>query len=161
MFRFLFVQHTLCLNLFYVSLEIYQICLFQLVLVLNVQLLEQGERIHAPHVAFTGPYTVFAPSDFAFAKIGEDALNHYSSSQLSSIIKYHIVDGYILSAMAGTARNYSTLLGETVSIGLNRGVSGQVRQGLFLRYICFCDTRAMKSCLLSLCWPSKIRNTKF
>ena len=69
-----------------------------------------------------GPYTVFVPTDAAFAKLGQDVIDGYSNSQLKLILKYHIVDSYLLLPMVSGKKDYTTLLGETVSIEKASGV---------------------------------------
>ena len=71
----------------------------------------------------TGPYTIFVPTDAAFAKLGEDTINGYSNTQLKSILKYHIVDSYLLTPMVSGKKNYSTLLGEPLSVETSASVS--------------------------------------
>ena len=68
---------------------------------------------------------MFVPTDHAFALLGEDTVNGFSSSQLQSIIEYHIVDGFIMTAMVGSPTNYSTLLGDELTIAGSTGVSSQ------------------------------------
>ena len=63
----------------------------------------------------TGPYTVFAPEDDAFSTL-TDEFNEYADTQVTSIIQYHIVDGYILVAMVSSTTNYTSLLGETIRV---------------------------------------------
>lgn len=49
-----------------------------------------------------GPYTVFAPTNDAFAKIPEKTLNSLmmddKKSELQSLLKYHVVSGKIMAA---------------------------------------------------------------
>ena len=52
-----------------------------------------------------GPFTVFAPTDEAFAKIPEDQLNALlaDKEQLTAVLTYHVVAGKVMAAdVAGT-----------------------------------------------------------
>merc|ERR1719401_152914 len=45
-----------------------------------------------------GPYTVFAPTNDAFAKAFPDGLDGLTKEQVASVLKYHVVDGSIKAA---------------------------------------------------------------
>lgn len=51
-----------------------------------------------------GPFTVFAPTDAAFAKVGTDTLNMLlkpeNKDKLTAILTYHVVEGKVLAADA-------------------------------------------------------------
>lgn len=72
-----------------------------------------------------GPFTVFAPTDAAFAKLPkgtvETLLKPENKSKLQSILKYHVVQGNIGLSQALAARNAKTLQGEPVQIAFNNG----------------------------------------
>lgn len=75
----------------------------------------------------TGPFTVFAPTDEAFAKLPEETLagllKPEGKERLAAILKYHVVEGRVYSpdaVKAGTAR---TLQGGAVTISTHDGVS--------------------------------------
>jgi len=65
---------------------------------------------------------LFVPTDAAWATLGQDVIDGYSNNQLKSILKYHIVDSYILLPMVSGKKNYSTLLGESLTISKSSGV---------------------------------------
>lgn len=44
-----------------------------------------------------GPFTVFAPTDAAFAALGAETLNSLTTEQLATILKYHVVPAQVLS----------------------------------------------------------------
>ncbi len=52
-----------------------------------------------------GPFTIFAPSDDAFAKLDKkdlaDLLKPENKAKLAAILKLHIVDGQVFSAAVG------------------------------------------------------------
>lgn len=67
-----------------------------------------------------GPFTVFAPTDAAFAKIGADTLQSLlkpeNKSKLQSILKYHVVGAKITAAQAMKADSAKTLQGGSLAI---------------------------------------------
>jgi transforming growth factor-beta-induced protein len=67
-----------------------------------------------------GPFTVFAPTDQAFADLGVD-LSTLSKEDLTKILLYHVVPGTFFSSDLENG-NVATVLGQTVSISLNGGV---------------------------------------
>lgn len=73
-----------------------------------------AEALSAP-----GPYTVFAPTDAAFAALPEgvldDLLKPENKDQLASILTYHVVGGNIPASMVSTG-DVDTLNGEPLSI---------------------------------------------
>ncbi len=75
-----------------------------------------------------GPFTVFAPTDEAFAKLPkgtvEALLKPENQEQLASILKFHVVSGRVFAEQALKAGSAKTLLGPTVSIKV---VDGQAR----------------------------------
>lgn len=73
-----------------------------------------------------GPYTVFAPTDEAFAKLPEGTLDTLlkpeNKDQLKAVLLYHVVPGKIMSGdIAGTAAP-ETLEGTTVAVVADGGV---------------------------------------
>jgi transforming growth factor-beta-induced protein len=73
-----------------------------------------------------GPFTVFAPTDTAFAALlvelgvsKEYLLNH---PQLSEILLYHVVAGTVLSTDLVDGSTPATLNGETITVDLDGGV---------------------------------------
>ena len=67
-----------------------------------------------------GPFTVFAPSDEAFAKLPggtvENLLKPENLGQLQDILKYHVVSGRVFSDQALKAGEAESLLGKTLTI---------------------------------------------
>lgn len=65
-----------------------------------------------------GPYTVFAPSDAAFAKLPEGKLDEILADKegLVALLSYHIVPGRLTAADLLTQRNFETVQGDTLSI---------------------------------------------
>jgi transforming growth factor-beta-induced protein len=73
-----------------------------------------------------GPFTVFAPTDAAFAALlaqlgvsAEYLLNH---PQLSEILLYHVVAGKVMSTDLEDGMTPETLNGETITVDLTDGV---------------------------------------
>jgi len=74
-----------------------------------------------------GPYTVFAPTDAAFAKLPagtvENLLKPENKDQLVAILTYHVVPGKIMSGdIAGKAAMVETVQGSSLSINAIDGV---------------------------------------
>lgn len=67
-----------------------------------------------------GPFTVFAPTDEAFAKLPsgtlESLLKPENKDKLTAILKYHVVPGRVLAADALAAGSAKTLEGSPVRI---------------------------------------------
>lgn len=73
-----------------------------------------------------GPFTVFAPTDDAFAKLPagtvETLLKPENKEQLVAILKYHVVAGKVLAADVAGLEKAATLLGKDVKIDTEDGV---------------------------------------
>jgi uncharacterized surface protein with fasciclin (FAS1) repeats len=68
-----------------------------------------------------GPFTVFAPTDEAFAALGEDTINSLllpeNRDQLVSILTYHVVPGeYFAGDLAGQSLSVASVQGDTIDI---------------------------------------------
>lgn len=72
-----------------------------------------------------GPFTVFAPTDDAFAKLPketvESLLKPENKEKLASILKYHVVKGRVFSDGAVKAGTAKTLQGNSVKINSTAG----------------------------------------
>jgi uncharacterized surface protein with fasciclin (FAS1) repeats len=65
-----------------------------------------------------GPFTVFAPTDEAFAKIPEETLKAVlaDKAKLESILKYHVVAGKVMAADVMGMTSGKTLQGTDVAV---------------------------------------------
>ncbi len=75
----------------------------------------------------TGPFTVFAPTDAAFAKLPkgtvEDLLKPENKAKLVAILTYHVVSGKVMSKdIAGKTSKAKSVEGADVSINATKGV---------------------------------------
>jgi uncharacterized surface protein with fasciclin (FAS1) repeats len=71
-----------------------------------------------------GPFTVFAPTDAAFAKLPAgtvDALLQ-DKEKLTQILAYHVVSGKIMAADVGGLHSAKTLQGQSLAIDTSDGV---------------------------------------
>jgi len=74
-------------------------------------------------LAGKGPYTVFAPTDAAFAKVPKAALSALAKNKakLRAVLLYHVVKGKVTAAQAMKLRSAKTLQGSSVSIRVKNG----------------------------------------
>jgi len=75
----------------------------------------------------SGPFTVFAPTDEAFAKLPggtvENLLKPENKKQLVAILTYHVVPGKVMSKdIAGKKTMAKSVEGEEISIDATNGV---------------------------------------
>ncbi len=72
------------------------------------------------------PLTVFAPTDEAFARLGDATIQRLLKPEnretLAAILKYHVVAGRVFADDAVAAGSAETLAGERVRVGLADGV---------------------------------------
>lgn len=72
-----------------------------------------------------GPFTVFAPTDEAFAKLPkgtvESLLKPENKSKLQAILKFHVLEGKVDLSAALSAKSAATLQGDHVRIGFANG----------------------------------------
>ena len=73
-----------------------------------------------------GPFTVFAPTDEAFAALPEgtvdDLLKPENQEKLAGILTYHVVPGKVMSTDLTDDMEAETVQGTTVMIDLDNGV---------------------------------------
>ena len=81
-----------------------------------------------------GPFTVFAPTDAAFEKLGKETIEVVlkDKEKLTSILKYHVVSGKVMAADAIKldGKNAKTLSGKTFKIEVVDGgvvLNGKVK----------------------------------
>ena len=72
-----------------------------------------------------GPFTVFAPTDEAFAKLPkgtvEDLLKPENKDKLVAILTYHVVPGAVKAADVVKLKSAKTVQGQEVAIAVNKG----------------------------------------
>ena len=73
-----------------------------------------------------GPFTVFAPTDDAFAKIPPQVLSELlqpeNKEKLTAILTYHVVPGRVTAQEVANLNSVTTLQGQTVKISKQDGV---------------------------------------
>ncbi len=74
-----------------------------------------------------GPFTVFAPTDEAFAALPEGTVENLlkpeNKDQLIAVLTYHVIPGKVMSGdIAGKALEVKTVQGSTVNINATSGV---------------------------------------
>ena len=72
----------------------------------------------------TGPFTVFAPTDAAFAAIQKDVdnlLKPENKAKLASILTYHVVSGKHLAADLKDGAELTTVQGEKLKVSVKGG----------------------------------------
>jgi uncharacterized surface protein with fasciclin (FAS1) repeats len=72
-----------------------------------------------------GPYTVFAPTNDAFAKIPADQLNAIlaDKEQLTAILTYHVLPSEVMSSDLQPQQSVATVQGENVDIRVADGAA--------------------------------------
>jgi uncharacterized surface protein with fasciclin (FAS1) repeats len=72
-----------------------------------------------------GPFTVFAPTDEAFAKLPagtvEDLLKPENKEKLVAILTYHVVPGEVKAAQVTKMNSAKTVNGQSLAITINDG----------------------------------------
>ena len=72
-----------------------------------------------------GPFTVFAPTDEAFAKLPagtvEDLLKPENKAKLQRILKYHVVAGKVMAADVTRMKSAKAVSGDTIAIATRNG----------------------------------------
>ena len=73
-----------------------------------------------------GPFTVFAPTDEAFAKLPkgtvENLLKPENKDQLISILTYHVVPGKVTASKVTSLNSATTVNGQRIDINTKKGV---------------------------------------
>ena len=74
-------------------------------------------------LAKKGPFTVFAPTDAAFAKVPKATLNALvkNKAKLRAVLLYHVVKGKVTAAQAMKLRSAKTLQGKSLKIRVRSG----------------------------------------
>ena len=72
-----------------------------------------------------GPFTVFAPTDDAFAEIPQETLNGLLKDKdaLAKVLTYHVVPGKVLSHDARLLTEARTVQGQSISIDASDGLT--------------------------------------
>jgi uncharacterized surface protein with fasciclin (FAS1) repeats len=88
-------------------------------LVSAIQSAELVETLKGP-----GPFTVFAPTDEAFAKISPEELAALleNKTELIAVLTYHVVSGEVMSADLSDEMIVPTIQGENLTISTTDGV---------------------------------------
>ena len=71
-----------------------------------------------------GPFTVFAPSDAAFAKLPAGTVEALLADlpKLKAILTYHVVPGKLLAADVVKSTTLKTVQGQSLAVSVNGGV---------------------------------------
>lgn len=71
-----------------------------------------------------GPFTVFAPTDEAFAKLPEGTVEGLlqNPTELAKILTYHVVAGKVMAADVASMTSATTVQGGTLTIDTSNGV---------------------------------------
>ena len=77
----------------------------------------------ADTLATGGPFTVFAPTDEAFAKVPQATLDALAQNpeQLKAVLLYHVVSGQVTASDVAKLSSAKTLEGRSVSISVSGG----------------------------------------
>jgi len=73
-----------------------------------------------------GPFTVLAPTNEAFAKISEEALSDLkkpeNKSKLADILKFHVIEGKVMSNDLAKLKTSKTIQGQEIRIDATDGI---------------------------------------
>ena len=74
-------------------------------------------------LAGEGPFTVFAPTDAAFAKVPRATMNALAKdkAKLRAVLLYHVASGKVLAKRVTQLRSVKTLNGESLKIRVSKG----------------------------------------
>ena len=75
-----------------------------------------------PTLSGAGPFTVFAPTNAAFAALGQstiDSLLADPTGQLASILTYHVAAGYVLSSQLNDGMQIPTVEGGSITVTID------------------------------------------
>jgi uncharacterized surface protein with fasciclin (FAS1) repeats len=86
-----------------------------------------------------GPFTVFAPSDEAFAKLPKAAVDELLKNipKLKRVLNYHIVAGKEMAADVKKLSSVKTLEGQSVDIASHKGI--KVNDAKVIKTDIICD----------------------
>jgi uncharacterized surface protein with fasciclin (FAS1) repeats len=80
----------------------------------------------AETLSSAGPFTVFAPTNEAFAKLPagtvEELLKPENKAKLASILTYHVISGKVLSSDLSDGLKAATVNGQEVTVTIGDGV---------------------------------------
>jgi uncharacterized surface protein with fasciclin (FAS1) repeats len=78
-----------------------------------------------PTLEGKGPFTVFAPTDEAFAKLPkgtvEDLLKPENKAKLTAILTYHVISGEVMAADVVKVKSAKTVEGKAVTVKVTDG----------------------------------------
>ncbi|MDW8107329.1 MAG: fasciclin domain-containing protein [Armatimonadota bacterium] len=71
-----------------------------------------------------GPFTVFAPTDEAFAQIPQETLQAVLADRerLTAILTYHVVPGRLMAADVARSTQLQTVQGQSITVSTEGGV---------------------------------------
>jgi len=71
-----------------------------------------------------GPFTVFAPTDEAFAKVPKETLQALLADKeaLTKVLTYHVVPGKVMAADVVNLASAETVQGQSITINTSNGV---------------------------------------
>jgi uncharacterized surface protein with fasciclin (FAS1) repeats len=78
-----------------------------------------------------GPFTVFAPTDEAFAKLPPGTIEGLlaDKAKLTAVLTYHVVSGAVMAADVAALKTAKTVQGAELTIDTSAGVKNQQRHG--------------------------------
>ena len=73
------------------------------------------------YLSGTGPFTVFAPTNAAFAKLDPETLNNIigNPTLLTALLQYHVVNGQVYSKDLTDGEVNTALSGQTILVDVN------------------------------------------
>lgn len=87
----------------------------------------------AAEIAGKGPYTVFAPTDAAFAALPAGTINNLSTAELKRLVEYHVVVGRAIDGTAQTTGSISALSRDALNFTFGADKIARVNNSIFIR----------------------------
>ena len=80
-----------------------------------------------------GPYTIFAPTDAAFAALPAGTISNLTAAQLKRLVEYHVVVGRAVSGTAETSGSISTLSRDVLNFTFGADKIARVNNSILVK----------------------------
>ena len=87
----------------------------------------------AAQVSGKGPYTIFVPSDAAFARLAKGTISNLTATQLKRLVQYHIIVGRAIDADAISSGSVDALSKDPINFSVQADKSVRINSSLILK----------------------------